>query len=117
MTGPTSATNPDLAAVHSALVATVVKLDNAVGSATTSAQVTALLDEIAEVNARVTTIGRQLFTQQTDAIRTQSQAVLDATASVNAAIGQIEDITGFVQNVTGFLKLVDKVIGTAKLIV
>jgi len=118
MADSTSATvNPDLAALHSQLVKLVAALDAAVASAATKSQVTALLDEIAEVNARVTMTGRQLFTQQTAAITREAAKVSAAVPEVQKAIDQLDNLKEFVGAMTKFLKMVDKVLSVAKLVV
>ena len=108
--------NPDLKAVHSQLVAMVAELEAAIGQAKTSAQVNAILDEIIEVNARVTVAGRQLFTRQTEEISEAASHVAKAVDETKEAIRRLEGITELIQTVTKFLGLVDKVIATAKLV-
>ena len=108
--------NQDLAAVHSALVRLVSQLDDSIANATTSAQVIAITNEIAEVNTRVASLGRQLLVQQTDAIKHQSDAVLRAIPAVENAIQSIEDLQKFVVGTTTFLQLVDKAVGLAKVV-
>jgi hypothetical protein len=109
--------NPDLRAVHTELIAIARELDLAVGNAQTSAQVNAILDELLEVNSRVTAVGRQLFTQQSQRIRTASEAVLAATADAEKAVQQLDDVKTFVQGITKFLSLVDKLIDISKVVV
>lgn len=116
-TGATPSVNPDLKVVHSELVALAIDLDAAIANARTSSEVNVILDELSEVNARVSMVGRQLFTQQTAKIKTRAEAVLDGIASTKAAIKQLNDIKSFIQTVTGFLGLVDKLLATAKLVI
>ncbi|PTQ59349.1 hypothetical protein C8J26_3093 [Sphingomonas aurantiaca] len=113
-TGTPPAANPDLKAMHSSLVDLVVKLNASIGDAQTSAQVIAITDEIAEVNARVGAVGRQLLTQQTAVISRGAATVADAIPDVEAAIKKFDDIRAFVGGVTKFLRIVDKVIDIAK---
>ncbi|MEG3086854.1 hypothetical protein [Sphingomonas sp. PB4P5] len=112
-----AAANPDLTAVHGALVHLVVTLNASIAQATTSAQVTAITDEIAEVNARVTAAGRQLLTQQTAAITKNAKAVAAAIPDVEAAIAKFDDVRAFVGGVTKFLGIVDKAIDVAKIVI
>ena len=114
--GTQPAVNPDLKAVHTELVALSRQLDEAVGRAQTSAQVNAILDELIEVNARVTTVGRQLFTQQTERIRKNSAAVVKAAADARRAVEQLDRIKDFIGSITKFLTLVDKLVDMSKLI-
>lgn len=109
--------NPDLKAVHGQLIAVVAELEAAIGNAKTSAEVNAILDEIIEVNARVTTAGRQLFTRQTEEISEAAKEVAAAVDETKEAIRRLEGVTALIQNVTKFLGIVDKVIATAKLVV
>jgi len=116
-TGTPPAANPDLKAMHSSLVALVVTLNASIDEAQTSAQVVAITDEIAEVNARVGAVGRQLLTQQTAAISRGAAAVAKAIPEVEAAIKKFDDIRAFVGGVTKFLRIVDKVIDVAKTVI
>jgi hypothetical protein len=111
------AVNPDLRAVHTSLVELVAKLNASIAHATTAAQVTAITDEIAEVNARVAAAGRQLLTQQTAAITKSAEAVAAAIPDVEAAIKKFDDLREFVGGITKFLAIVDKAIDVAKLVV
>ncbi|KIU26044.1 hypothetical protein SR41_16970 [Sphingomonas melonis] len=111
------AVNPDLNAVHTSLVGLVASLNASIAQATTAAQVVAITDEIAEVNARVGSVGRQLLTQQTAAITRNAQAVAKAVPDVEAAIKEFDDLRSFIGGVTRFLAIVDKAIDVAKLVV
>ncbi len=113
----TPAANPDLVALHRHLIDVVDQLERAIGRATTAAEVTAILDEIAEVNARVTSVGRQLFTQQTAQITSRVAAVTEAIAEVNRTIQDLESVKKLVQGVTRFLAIVDKAIDVAKTVI
>ena len=109
--------NPDLKAVHNQLIAVANELEAAIGRAKTAAEVNAILDEIIEVNARVTTVGRQLFTQQTAQIRTRAEVVMAGVEEVKAEIKRLDGVKELVQNVTKFLGLVDRVVDMAKLVI
>jgi flagellin-like hook-associated protein FlgL len=109
--------NPDLKAVHTQLIAVANELEAAIGRAKTAAEVNAILDEIIEVNARVTTVGRQLFTQQTAQIRTRAEVVMAGVEEVKAEIKRLDGVKELVQNVTKFLGLVDRVVDMAKLVI
>lgn len=111
------AVNPDLKQLHTALVELVAKLNASIGQANTAAQVTAITDEIAEVNARVVSVGSQLLTQQTASITRKADAVAKAIPDVEAAIAKFDDLRAFVGGVTKFLSIVDKAIDVAKLVV
>ena len=114
--GTQPSVNPDLKAVHTELVVLSRKLDEAVGRAQTSAEVNAILDELIEVNARVTTVGRQLFTQQTERIRKNAVKVVAAAGDARRAIDELDNIKNFIQTITRFLNLVDKLVDLSKLI-
>ena len=111
------AVNPDLAMLHSELIALVVELDAAVGRAKDASEVTGLLDEISEVNARITNVGRQLFTQQTVKITAGVAKVTAAKGEALAAVKKLESVKSVIQAVTKFLSLVDNVVGIAKLVI
>ncbi len=109
--------NPDLAKLHSDLVALVATLDRAVGKATTKSQVIALLDEISDVNARVNMVGRQLFTQQTAEITKAAGTVEAAIPDIEKAIADLDKLQDFINGMTKFLKLVDQVLAVAKVVI
>ena len=113
---PASAINPELKSLHEELIAIVAELDAAVGRATTGAEVVTLLDEISEVNARVSNVGRQLFTAQTAEISDGVAAVKALHIDTAEAIKKLESIKKMVGAVTRFLAAVDKVVDIAKLI-
>ncbi|HEX8387761.1 MAG TPA: hypothetical protein VF636_01980 [Sphingomonas sp.] len=46
-----------------------------------------------------------------------SRDVLDQVPGIEAAIARIDDLQSFVENVTAFLRVVDKAIGVAKLVI
>lgn len=115
--GTPSAVNPDLKAIHNALIELVAKLNASIPNDATSTQVNAITDEIAEVFARVAAVQRQLLTQQTAAITRNAQAVTKAIPAVEAAIKKFDDLRAFVGGVTKFLSVVDKAIDVAKLVV
>lgn len=109
--------NPDLQALHTALVHLVRDLNDAIGRAKTSAEVIAIANEISDVNARVTSLGNQLLTQQTEDIKRETTAVLAEIPTIEKAIKQLDDVQKFIQTATEFLKVVDKAIGVAKLVI
>lgn len=113
----TATANPDLAALHGQLIALVDQLNKAFGRAKSKAEGIAILDEIGEVNARVSAIGRQLFTQQTAAIKKGAEKVVAAVPEVEDAIRRSDELKTFVNGMTKFLKTVDAVIDVAKLII
>lgn len=113
----TPSVNPDLKAVHTQLVAVANELEASIARARSAPEVNAILDELIEVNARVTSIGRQLFTQQTNQIKTKADAALAAVAEVKQVIKQLQGVKEFVQGVTKFLGVVDKAIDVAKLVI
>ena len=115
--GAPAVVNPDLNAVHTALVRLVDKLNASIADAKTSAEVKVITDEIAEVTARVNAVGRQLLTQQTAEISRAAGEVLEAMPKIEAAIAKIEELQSFVEGVTSFLRVVDKAIGVAKLVI
>ena len=108
-----AAVNTDIKAVHTDLIAIAAALDEAVGKAKTAAEVNDLLDKLADVNDRVTAIGRKLFAQQTAAIHDAASAVTKATAKTRQAIAELDEVKDIIEGVTRFLTLVDKVIAVA----
>ena len=108
--------NPDLVAVHRSLVTLVQGLDAAIGRARDAAEVTAILDGIAEVNARVTSVGRQLFTRQTADVAALAGQVAAAVPEVEQAIERLEGVRGLVDGMTSLLGVVDRLVGVARLV-
>ena len=109
--------NPDLKAVQKELIAYARELDVAVGRAKSSAEVNAILDEINEVTARIVSVGRQLFTRQTEAISAASAEVLSQAGEAKKAVQEIEDVKTFIKEVGSFLAVVDRVVDMAKLVI
>jgi len=109
--------NPDLKAVQKELIAYARELDVAVGRAKSSAEVNAILDEINEVTARIVSVGRQLFTRQTEAISAASAEVLAQAGEAKKAVQEIEDVKTFIKEVGSFLAVVDRVVDMAKLVI
>jgi len=109
--------NPDLKAVQKELIAYARELDVAVGRAKSSAEVNAILDEINEVTARIVSVGRQLFTRQTEAISDASAEVLAQAGEAKKAVQEIEDVKTFIKEVGSFLAVVDRVVDMAKLVI
>ena len=107
--------NADLSALHRQLISLVSDLESALSSADSTATVDAVVNEISEVNHRVTMVGRLLFSQQTEKIRAATEKVNGAIAQTKAAIKKLESIKAFATAMTTFLALVDKAIDIAKL--
>lgn len=112
-----AAVNPELAQLHTALIALVAQLDQAVGNARDAAEVNTLLNEIAEVTARVTNVGRQLFTQQTAKITNGVANVMAQKQAALDAVKKFDSVKSVVDAIGKFLGIVDKVIDIAKLVI
>lgn len=113
---PPPSINPDFKAVHAELIAYAHELDDAVGRAKTSKEVNAILDELDEVTARIVSVGRQLFTQQTESISKACADVIVQAEAAKKAARQIDDLVSFIKGTTQFLAVVDKLVDTAKLV-
>jgi len=108
--------NPDLQALHATLVEQVALLSKQVGRAKDAAAVRALVNEINELNHRVTQVGALLFARKTRRLANAVEKVRDAEQEVKAAIRKIDDVSEFLKTLSGFLALVDRAIRTAKLV-
>lgn len=108
--------NTDLQKLHKTLIAQVDQLSKQVSKAPDTATVRALLNEINEVNHRVTQVGALLFAKQTKRLTTAVGKIIDTEAETRTAIKNIEDVAGFLKAMSGFLALVDKAIDTAKIV-
>ena len=113
-TGNASDANPDLTTVHRRLTAMVDQLDAAIDAAPDAASVRKLTAQIAEVNARVTLVGRQLFARRTNALRDAAREVNDAIPRAERALRDVERLDELLSSVTSVLQLVDKAVGVAK---
>lgn len=107
--------NPDLEHVHRELVGLVARLDESVGDAPDAKAAQTILGQIAEINARVSALGRELFAARTDALAAASAAIADAIPEVEGAIADLERTQRFVAGVTRLLALVDDAVGTARM--
>lgn len=113
-TTPPPGVNPDLAAIHASLIARMQDMQAALAKAADAGEVIAILDQITEINARVTAVGARMFAQQSDALAALSQHVLAAGEEAGRASARLDGLVGAIQSVTKFLALVDEAIGLAK---
>lgn len=114
--GPPAAENPDLKAMHRDLIALVRRLELSVDAATTSGDIDAITQQIAEVNARVVAVGAVLFTRQTEEITRNAAAVARAVPLAEKEIDDLQDCERMVGSVTALLGTVDATIRTARLL-
>lgn len=108
--------NTDLEQMHKDLIALVNTLSRKQEKATTVAQVKAIGLEITEFNHRATLTGQLLFTAKSAKLSDALLKVTEGRAALDEALKSIEKLNSFIIGVTKFLRLVDKVIDTAKLI-
>lgn len=105
--------NPDLAEVHRGLVAVVARLDLAIDDAPNAAAVRTLTGQIAEVNARLTAVQRQLMAHQTDGIRDAARDVASSLPGLELTLRDLDRVENVVEGVSSALALVNKAIDTA----
>lgn len=103
--------------MHTALVRLVEGLNTSIADADTAAEIRVITDEIAEVTSRMNAVGRQLLTQQTAEIADAAEKVLDQVPKIEAAIAQMDDLQSLIEAMSSFLRVVDKAIGVAKLVI
>jgi hypothetical protein len=110
------APNATLAQTHKELIGLIVDLNAALTTATTLEQVEAILNEITEVNHRISLIGRLLFKQNTEAMTKAAAKVSGAIGETRKAIKKLDDIKAFAKSIASFLGFVDKLIDLAKVV-
>lgn len=111
-----AASNQDLVAMHGSLIALVRRLEESVDLAPTAAAIGAIVDRIAEVNARVTSTGSLLLVRQSDEIARHAHAVAEAMPRIEeeiAGLGRLEHALGAV---TAMLSTVDRAVRLAELL-
>jgi len=111
-----TAKNTELEQMHRDLVALVNTLSRKQEQATTVAQVKSIGLEISEATHRATLTGQLLFTAKSDKITDALAKVTEGRAALDEALKDIQEMNAFITGITKFLRLVDKVIDTAKLI-
>lgn len=108
-------TNQDLRKMHSDLIALVRSLEQSIDTAPTAAAIAAITEQMAEVNTRVTAIGRVLLAQQTDEIARQARAVAEAMSGIEEEIADLQNCQRMVRSVTALLGAVDDAVRLATL--
>jgi len=107
--------NPDLDALHGALVRIHGVLYERLGQATDPKVAQAILTEMQEVTHRLDLVQILLFTRATAAITAAVSNVQSATAGLNAALNSIQTAANVVQGCTTFLGIIDEALDLAKL--
>jgi hypothetical protein len=108
-------TNPDLRKMHSDLIGLVQSLEQSIDSAPTAAAITAITEQMVEVNARVTAIGRVLLAQQTEEIARNAKAVAEAMPGIEEEIADLQNCQRMVRSVATLLGAVDNAVRLATL--
>lgn len=107
--------NPDLRKMHSNLVALMRSLEESIDTAPTAAAITAITEQMVEINTRVTAIGRVLLTQQTEEIARCAKAVAEAMPGIEGEIADLQDCQRMVRSVAALLGTVDDAVRLATL--
>lgn len=110
-----SGDNPDLRTMHRDLVALVRRLEESTDSAPDAAAIAAITEQMAEVNARVTSTGRVLLATQTEEIARRAKAVSDAIPAIEKELEDIQDCERVVRSVAALLGTVDEAVRVATL--
>jgi hypothetical protein len=103
-------TNPELDRAHRDLIALGQRLEEGVDTATSPTAIAVIADQVLEVNARVTAMGRVLLADRTSEITRHALAVSAAIRAVQHAIEDIESEQALVAGVAGLLATVDRAI-------
>ncbi len=107
--------NPDLWTMHRDLVALVKRLEESIDSAPDAAAIAAITEQIADVNARVTSTGGVLLANQTEEIASRAKAVSQAIPIIEKEIENLEDSERVVRSVAALLGTVDEAVRVATL--
>ena len=107
--------NPDLHAMHRDLIALVRRLEGAIDSAPDAAAIVAITEQMAEVNARVTSTGRVLLARQTVEIARHAKAFSDAFPEIEREIDALRDCERIVAGVAALLGTADEAVRIATL--
>jgi len=107
--------NPDLKTMHGSLIALVRRLEESIDAAPTAAAIGAIVDQMAEVNARVTSTGSVLLAAQTEEIARHARAVAKALPSIEAEIADLQRLEHALATITGVLATVDEAVRVAEL--
>lgn len=110
-----SGDNPDLEAMHRNLVALVRRLEESIDFAPDAQAIAAITEQMAEVNARVTSTGRVLLAAQTDEIARYAKAVSDAMPAIEREIETLQDCERMVRSVASLLGTIDEAVRVATL--
>lgn len=110
-----SGNNPDLEAMHRNLVALVRRLEESIDFAPDAQAIAAITEQMAEVNARVTSTGRVLLAAQTDEIARYAKAVSDAMPAIEREIETLQDCERMVRSVASLLGTIDEAVRVATL--
>ncbi|MBD8736690.1 hypothetical protein [Sphingomonas sp. CFBP 13706] len=108
--------NPELKAMHESLIALVRTLEESIDAAPTAAAISAIVDRIADVNARVTSTGSVLLARQTDEIVRLSHTVAEALPRIEDEIADIERLESTLGTITDMLATVDEAVNVAKMV-
>ena len=110
-----SGNNPDLEAMHRNLVALVRRLEASIDLAPDAQAIAAITEQMAEVNARVTSTGRVLLAAQTDEIARYAKAVSDAIPAIEREIETLQDCERMVRSIASLLGTIDEAVRVATL--
>jgi hypothetical protein len=107
--------NPELEAMHRNLAALVRRLEESIDSAPDAPTIAAITEQMAEVDARVTSTGRVLLAAQTEEIARHAKAVSEAIPAVEKEIEKLQDCERMVRSVAALLSTVDGAVRVATL--
>jgi len=110
-----SGDNPDLVAMHRDLVGLVHRLEESIDFAPDAPTIAAITEQMADVNARVTSIGRVLLAAQTKEITRHAKAVSEAIPAVENEVKNLQDCKRLVSSVAALLGTVDEAVRVATL--
>lgn len=106
--------NSSLRQLHFILADHVQLLSKQLDNVTDPNEAKKILDEMQELNHRVTLVGGLLFLEQSQDLDNKIEAVRLANSNVDGAIRNIADLANMLQVISDFLALVDEAIDLAK---
>lgn len=108
--------NPELKGMHESLIALVRTLEETIDAAPTAAAISAIVDRIADVNARVTSTGTVLLARQTDEIVKLSHTVAEALPRIEDETADLQRLESALGTITDMLATVDQAVNVAKMV-
>jgi len=110
-----SGDNPDLQAMHYDFLGLVRRLEESIDTAPDVATIVKITEQMAEVNARVTSTGRVLLAAQTEEIARHAKVFSTAIPAITKEIESLQDCERMIRGISALLGTVDEAVRVATL--